>query len=130
VRPVQGKTKVARSRIHGWGVFAAKDIRTGEVVEMMPALPIRHDHISAKGHKDAQCILNTHVYNPVGLHEVWVGTGNSSFFNAAHNFNAEIEYDWDRDDNPYDWIRITAIRPIRRGEEITLDYLQDSDSDD
>jgi len=122
MRPVQGKTKIKRSGIHGYGVFALKDIRTGEVIEMMPALAVRHDHLSQKGRKDGP--LNTHTYHPTELHEVWIGTGTSSFYNAARNFNADIEYEWDEGD----WIRIVARRGIRLGEEITLDYLQDQDS--
>lgn len=124
MRPIQGKTQVLRSGIHGYGVFARKDIRPWEVVERMPALAIRDDHISAKGHKDEHCPLSTHAYHPMFLHEVWIGTGTSSFYNSADDANAQFEFEWEEGD----WICIVATRAIKRGEEVTLNYLQDENS--
>ena len=123
MRPVQGKTKIKRSRLDGYGVFAVKDIRAGEVIEQMPALCILDQHVSGHGKKDPHSPLNTHCYFPTGLRERWVGTGTSSFYNASRKFNAEPEFFFDIDEG--DWITIYATRGIKAGEEITLDYLQE-----
>lgn len=120
MRPVQGKTALRRSNIHGRGVFATKDIKAGEIIEQMPALAIRHDEVSNKGWRNEYLFLHTHAYEPVGLHELWVGTGTLSFYNSSGNPNAEYEYDME--DDLESWITIIARRQIRKGQEITLHY--------
>ena len=130
MRPVQGKTTLKRSRIHGWGVFATKAIRAGEVVEQMPALAIKNQHINGHGWKSPNSPLVTHAYEPDGLQEVWIATGTSSFFNHSDTPNASFHTLWGTIDGAEsgDWIVIWAERGIKKGEEITLSYLEGSDA--
>lgn len=118
MRPVQGKTVIQRSSIHGWGVFATKDIKAGEIVEQMPALVIYASELR-NGVAD-ESMLATHAYEPVGLRETWIGTGTQSFYNSNSDPNATYEYHWGDDDG--DWITITALTRIKDGQEITLHY--------
>lgn len=121
MRPVQGKTKILKSGIHGYGVFAVKDIRSGEIIEQMPALAIRHIDLSSHGLKNPHSPINTHAYEHPGLREIWIGTGTSSFYNSSATPNANFGTVFDE----IAWIMVWAMRGIREGEEITLDYLQE-----
>lgn len=91
---------VAESDIHGRGVFAARHIRKGATIGTFEGVPTRRN----------------------GRYVLWVerddggwdgrrGTGDLRFVNHSDTPNAEFR-GWD----------LVALRAIRSGEEVTVDY--------
>ncbi len=95
---------IARSDIHGWGLFARKDIRRGQVVDESPLEFIA----------DQPPELDGHSYEvPTGYA---VPKGDGACANSSDNANATWSIDGDV-------VRITATRMIPRDIEVTLDYI-------
>ncbi|MBN1792280.1 SET domain-containing protein-lysine N-methyltransferase [Candidatus Woesearchaeota archaeon] len=98
----------------GRGMFAAKDFKEGEVIEVCPVIPVP---------KDQWEIMDTTVLSHYLFEwgenedEVAVCLGYGSIYNHSHEPNAEFDTDI-----PAQTIVFTAIRNIKKGEEICTDY--------
>jgi uncharacterized protein len=94
--------KISNSRIHGKGIFAGRDFKEGEVVLHWDsyARPISGQERSRLSEVEKKMVFDGKLYASV-----------SQFIN--HSCNANVS-----NVNGYD----TAIRDIKRGEEITCDY--------
>lgn len=100
------KIVVGRSGIHGKGVFAKRDIKKGEVVFIFKGKPVRwkvHDQKSS-----------LHGQNWVGLSkEKWLDVISPGVF-TNHSCDPSCGIRGRK--------KVTALRNIKKGEEITIDY--------
>jgi len=112
--------EVRKSPIHGYGVFATEDIPAGEILEechfiLFPQIKkiTKADPLCAYGfawpHQTQETLhLNTQLAIPLG-------TG--CVYNSSPNNNAIYTNDLKRQ-----LIIFSAIKPIKKGEEICTDY--------
>ena len=94
------KIEVRDSHIHGNGVFATCHIKTGEIVARYHGRPVDWSSLYI-GHRD--------TYS--GETQRYEISGKLKYLNHAKNPNAKLHN-----------IELTALRPIRMGVEITIDY--------
>lgn len=102
---IQNKIYVKKSSMHGFGVFAAKTIRKGEIIEECYAI------ISRGGDKT----LMDFYFDAKGKYALLTGFG--SIYNHSDEPNADYTINRKR--------RIATIkadRTIRKGEEIFVSY--------
>ena len=103
---------VQDSEIHGRGVFATRRFRTGEVIEVCPVIRLPADDI---GHLEETALRGyCYEWNDGGLA---MAQGYGSLYNHSWAPNAQYEQDYDRGT-----VVITAVRTIRAGQEITINY--------
>ena len=106
------KVYVGSAGKKGRGVFASKRLKSTEVIETSPyiAIPPRDDK------KLTDTIINSYWFD---LENRWgaIGLGLTSLYNHSTEPNAAFSIS-----KRSRTITIKAIRPILRGEEITIDY--------
>jgi uncharacterized protein len=106
-RRLPNRTRVGLSKIHGYGLFANETIAAGETVNRAPLL------ITGK---QLPRSFARHVYHLAdGRHALPCGDG--IMVNHANRPNARFEIDVRERA-----VTLIALRRIRRGEEITIDY--------
>jgi SET domain-containing protein len=101
----QNKLVVKKSSIHGYGVFAGKAIKAGEIVEECYAIVTR-------GEDD---VLEDYFFNARGKNAVLTGFG----WIYNHSEDANVDYDY------YSKKRLMvfkAAEDIKKGAEIYIDY--------
>lgn len=103
------------------GVFATARIKKGEVIESCPVVIIPK--------KEQKLIDKTHLFS---YYFIWgknntaaIALGYGSLYNHSYNPNAEYEEDVKKQ-----IIIFTALRDIKKGEEITTNYNGEPDSKD
>jgi SET domain-containing protein len=107
------KIKVADSPTHGQGVFALVDIKKGEVIERCPYIVIDDDDLQEENR------LNDYLFTSPDIGtDYLVVMGYGMMYN--HDDNANSEWEIDEKDNRF--VRFTAARDIKKGEEIFQDY--------
>jgi SET domain-containing protein len=104
---------VRKTAKKGLGVFALKDFAKGEIVESCPVLIF-----DSKGRKNLEKTLLSHYIYP------WKSTrgaalvlGYGSIYNHSYSPNA----DWKQNFKTKNMV-FRAIKPIKKGEEITVNY--------
>ena len=108
------KVFVARSKIKGAGrgVFAKKDIKKGEYIEGCPVLVLpRKDYLTVK-----KTALRDY-YFMWGKTTAGICFGYGSMYNHSYNANAtyrKLIKAW--------IVEFVAVKDIKRGEEITINY--------
>lgn len=108
---------VGSSPIHGDGVFAARPIDPGALVECCPV-------VVCPPHQEA-LLEETELR---GLYFTWeddaiaVALGFGSLYNHSWQPNA-----WYEPDHPAKVVRFFAVRAIDEGEEVTINYTGDPD---
>lgn len=108
--------KVRRSRRGGRGVFAGVAFSAGDVVEEAPVLVIPPDQYRLL----SQTVLGSYLYTfgPDGDGDnSAIALGYGSLYNHSYRPNAAFIKLWKART-----IRFVAVRAIRAGEEITIDY--------
>jgi SET domain-containing protein len=109
--PVQ-KIVIGDSPIHGQGVYAAVDLKKGEVIERCPYLVIDDDDLAEENR------LNDYLFtSPDVSTDYLVIMGYGMMYNHSFKPNAEWEID---DDNRF--VKFSATKDIKAGEEIFQDY--------
>ncbi len=118
--------RVRPSPKHGLGVFAARDIPAGVVVHVAPVIVVDDD--------DVQTIDTTGLHGFVYGWEVdgdlaAFALGVGSLINHAPDPNCAYhrvdEGDLDEETgevHPFDALEYSTIKPVREGEELTVDY--------
>lgn len=92
---------VKKSKIHGQGLFAKKDIKSGEIIGEVKGKPTKKD----------------------GPYVLWMGDARQGFEVSCilkyinHNRQANACY--------YDDLTVVALKDIKKGEEITHNYGDD-----
>lgn len=105
-KPLHKRTLPGRSRIHGWGLFAATKIVGGDVIDESPVVILDEEPSDQIAH---WCYETDRGYALV--------LGDGVLCNSADDFNARFEFDWQRG-----IVRLVALRDIPPDIEITLDY--------
>lgn len=105
---------IADSPQRGRGVFTSEPLAAGRVIENSPVIvmgpeekilldqTLLHDYIFFWGENESACC---------------VALGYLSIYNHDYQSNAEYTMDFDSS-----LIRITVVRPIKKGEEIFINY--------
>jgi hypothetical protein len=107
------KITVKDSPIHGLGVFALVDIAVGEIIERCPYLVINDTDIAEENR------LNDYLFNsPNEEGDYLVIMGCAMMYNHDDDPNAE----WEIDDDDNRFVRFTALKAIKAGEEVTQSY--------
>ena len=101
--------KVVQSSIDGYGVIAVRNFAAGEVVAEVDGILLHED----EDFDDTYALI---------LDEEWFFDmlDQTRWVNHSCDPNCEIEGEYAGPEDS--WACITAIRPIRAGEEITYDY--------
>ena len=97
----------------GRGVFTLKDFRTGDIIEIAPTLrltPTERKHC-------AKTIINYYMYPWRSTRSATIVLGFGSIYNHSFQPNA----DWKQDFRSRSMV-YRALRPIKKGEEITVNY--------
>ena len=106
---------VAKSKIHGLGVFADKDYSVGDTIELCPYL------ISNENDIGDECVLHDYMfYSPYEGEEdtFYIPLGLAMIYNHSETPNAE----WDIDDEDELFVKFYALTEIKKDEEILHDY--------
>ncbi len=105
---------VASSELHGQGVFAARDIEEGEIIEICPILLIPKSEL----HHIRQTMLDNYYFD-WGDDGEWyaLALGYGSLYN--HEYDPNADYGMDFEANTID---IYCLRTIKAGEEICINY--------
>ena len=106
------KITVKKSKLHGRGVFSKIDFKKGEIIEECPVILIPMN--------EEKFLDKTFLYNYYfewDKKNVAIILGYGSIYNHSHNANTEF------DSNPKNMTMfLTAIKNIKKGEEITVNY--------
>jgi len=105
---------VARSSLHGRGVFAGRTFFAGETIEDCPVLLLPAERVIALG-LDGYCFEWT-------AGQVAIALGFGSLYNHAWHPNAQYDHDYGAGIVTY-----SAVRHIAAGDEITINYSGDPD---
>jgi uncharacterized protein len=109
-KPLIQNVYVKRSAVHGWGVFAAKDIRKGGIIEECPFIktaseeenPIQIQHYLFSGETDNDCIIIL---------------GYGCIYNHSSRPNADYYTD-----EEMNIIFFEARKMIKKDEEVFINY--------
>lgn len=104
------KIKIKRSSIHRWGVFAADNIEKHEILEEAPFTEIPLEETN----NAPTCNAYTYWLNDKAM---LLGFGYSGLYNHSFENNADYKVD-----KVNETITHYAIRDIKKGEEITINY--------
>jgi SET domain-containing protein len=97
----------------GRGVFATKNFKIGDIIEIAPTL-----RLTPKERKNAaKTVLNYYMYP-------WRSTRSASIvlgYGSLYNHSFEPNADWKQDFRSRNMV-YRALKPIKAGEEITVNY--------
>jgi uncharacterized protein len=110
MKPLVQNTYVNKSVIHGWGVFAKRDIRKGAIIEECPFI------ISAAEEKNP-AEIQSYLFSGDTDDETVIILGYGCIYNHSSKNNADYYAD-DRKNI----IEFVAKRNIKKGEEIFINY--------
>ena len=105
---------VASSNGKGRGVFTSENIRSKSIIEISPVIVLRQ--------KDRKTIDQTLLHDYIfewgdTRRQACLALGYVSLYN--HSFASNCEYEMDYE---YQLITIRAVRSIRKGEELFINY--------
>lgn len=109
------KLDIELKRIPGKGraVFATRDFKVGEIIESCPVIkltPTERKHCE-------KTLLNYYIYPWKSTRSAAVVLGYGSILNHSFHPNADWKQNFKTDSMVY-----RAIEPIKKGEEITVNY--------
>ena len=110
MKPLVQNTYVNKSTIHGWGVFAKKDIRKGGLIEECPIL------VSAAEQKNPAEIQG-YLFAGDTDDTTMIILGYGCIYNHSAKRNADYYID-----DETQVISFVARRTIKKDEEIFIDY--------
>ena len=105
---------VASSNGKGRGVFTNENIRSKSIIEISPVIVL-----PAKDRKTVdQTLLHDYIFEwGETRRQACIALGYVSLYN--HSFTSNCEYEMDYD---YQLITIRAVRSIKKGEELFINY--------
>jgi SET domain-containing protein len=103
---------VAPAGRKGRGVFANRKLKSGQVVEVSPYIEIPEKQYN----KLSGTIIESYRFEVQG-NKCAIGLGNVSIYNHSKKPNAEVFIDARKRT-----LTIETLRPIKKDEEITIDY--------
>ena len=108
--------EVGDSEIHGHGVFATRKIVKGAIIERCPYIVIDDDDVA-----EANRLQDYLFTSPDEEGDYLCVLGYGMVYNHSDSPNAE----WEIDDDDIRFVRFTALREIKKGEEILHSYGQE-----
>jgi len=110
---VQQTITIKKTSKRGLGVFALKDFKAGEIVESAPVLIF-----TPKDRKNLEKTpLSHYVYPWKSTRGAALAFGYGSIYNHSYSPNADWKQNFKTQSMVY-----RALRPIKAGEEITVNY--------
>jgi hypothetical protein len=109
----------------GRAVYATRDVRAGEVLERVPVLLIPRAQVFGPGEvAQRSARISWYVFRWINTKRDYVALslGYGSIYNHSEHPNARYEM------SPPDIMTFIALRDIRGGEEITINYRGESGS--
>ncbi|MGL5691954.1 MAG: SET domain-containing protein-lysine N-methyltransferase [Bacteroidales bacterium] len=107
-------TEVVKTSTRGYKVFATKDFRVSDIVEIAPVIIQPSTALALDTLKDILYQIDDNTYALV--------LGNGSLYDASRNNDANIEFAWNA---KTECMYFIAKRNIQRGEELTINYGDD-----
>ena len=101
--------QVKKSKIHGKGIFAINDIKKNNIIEICNILEVKRRKV--KG------IFNDYVFKK-SKKKSFLALGYGSLYNHADDNNAIVQLQ-------NDILYIIAVKDIKKGEEIFINYGDD-----
>jgi len=113
---------IKKSTIHGYGVFAKQDIKSGDIVEeaICPTQVIepKYEYLDGEVYIENVDTLSYYRFSGPGDMETWViPSGNAIIYN--HSINANITWAHSTTERI---IIFTAVTDIKKDEEMLFDY--------
>ncbi|WP_447642393.1 MULTISPECIES: SET domain-containing protein [Chitinophagaceae] len=110
---------IAASELGGRGVFTSEDIPVGMTIEVSPVIALTPE--------DRAHIEKTELFNYIfewgdGYTGAAVALGYVSMYNHSYQSNCIYEMDFENAE-----MRVRTVKPIRKGEELTINYNADPD---
>ena len=102
--------QLGESILEGLGVFSTRAFKKDEIVEVCPYLQIFN------GHMDDECEVGDYTFDFDDESEVLI-QGYGSMYN--HHKDHNLDYIFDEETDMFEY---TALRDIRKGEELTVNY--------
>lgn len=109
-----------RKNVHGRGVYATQPYNNGEIIEVCQVLLICRTDTKII---DQTCLYNYYYSWGKNSYQAAIALGNGSLYNHSYSPNAIY-----KNDIKSNLIRFVAIRDIRLGDEITVNYNGNPDS--
>lgn len=98
----------------GRGVFAAKDFKAGDTIEVCPVIVIPTNQLKLMD----DSVMSSYVFEWTEMPETYaIVLGYGSLYNHSSDPNSEFDTDYEKNTMVF-----TALRDIKRGEEICTDY--------
>jgi SET domain-containing protein len=121
---MSSKFEVRRSKIHGSGVFAAKNIKKGEFIIEYKGLLRSHEEVdSAYDGEDETGHTFLFTLNEDYVLDANIKGNEARWINHSCDPNCDSEHvDAEDGDKSKDRIEIKAIRDIKTGEELSYNY--------
>jgi len=116
------KIKIIDIKGKGRGVVATEDIAKGEIIETCPIIFISKRE--AEMIEKLSDVLEYYYLWQYTIDKFCIMFGYGSMYNhSKENPNADIDFDTE---NPKNYLMFEAIKDIKAGEEIAMDYEFDS----
>jgi SET domain-containing protein len=112
---------IAPSDFRGRGVYTSEPIPTGTVIEIAPVLVLSETERT----EVEKTTLYNYIFEWGGENkEACVALGYVSIYNHSYHSNCEYEMDFDAE-----LITIKTVKPIKKGEELFINYNADADNE-
>ena len=119
------KIKVSDSKGKGRGVFATENILKDEIIEYCPIIPISKKEANFL-EKDSENLKYYYLFQyAIDKHCIMLGYG--SIYNHSKTPHADVDYDVEQ---PKNYLFFLAIKDIKAGEEILIDYEFDNNKEE
>ncbi len=119
------KIKIVDIKGKGRGVVAIEDIKLGEVIEICPIVFISEEEKNF--FEKESTILKYYYLQQYAINKYCVMLGYGSIYNHSQDPNADVDYNTN---NPENYLIFEAIKDIKAGEEILIDYEFDDNKED
>ncbi len=106
--------EIRETKTKGRGVFAAKDFTPEEIIETCPVIELPEQDV---GHIDKTKLFDYYFGWGANLKGAAIALGYGSLYNHSYEPNAQYEKDFERNA-----VIFTCLRPIKKDEEITVNY--------
>jgi len=117
--------KVTRSKVHGYGAFATRDVKKGEVLDEYLGDRITHEQADKRyeDHDENDNHTFLFIVDKKTVIDAGIGGNDARFINHKCDPNCESEIKKGR-------VFIIATKAIRKGEELGYDYQIGREKDD
>jgi len=119
------KIEVVDIKGKGRGVVATKNIKKDEIIEYCPIVFISEKE--AAFFEKEKTNLKFYYLFQYAINKKCVMLGYGSLYNHSKNPNADVDYDTK---NPKNYLIFEAIKDIKAGEEVLIDYEFDDDKEE